>query len=323
MQILIADALPPAAVARELAGLLPQRAPTLYTWLQRARARVETLNVADVGCTPMEAWALRRAGFLPEINQSFGAGLGPLRADLQTGGEPVWLADLVHLALGAQHAALADGRDVQITDAEDQTLFDAALPCLTDTGFTLTRLTPGRWRVGLPDGLNPPSVSPAAASRGHLENWWPQDSASRPWRRLLNDIQMVWHDHPVNAERNNRGQPAINGLWLYGGARPWRFAALASARICDDLAPHAAAGDWAGWLDALEKLDRDVLAPLSPNPSSARGRGAGGEGDAPTLILTDPTRLVTLTPTRRSLLHRLPRWLARQSNWTSWWHPQH
>jgi len=337
MQVLIADALPPASVARELAGLLPQRAPVFDAWLRRARARVETLDVAALGCTPTEVWQLRRAGFAPDNPQRVSAtlgsglcsGLGPLRAHIQTGNEPVWLADLVHLALGAQHAALACGRDLDVSEAEDQALFDAALPAVPESGFTLARLAPGRWRVGWPDGLrpdlNPPGISPAAASRGHLEHCWPQDPASRPWRRLLNDIQMIWHDHPVNLARSQRGQPVINGLWLYGGARPWTFAASAPARVCDELAPHAAAGDWAAWLDALEALDRDILATLLPSPSPARGRGEQNTHRAPALILTDHTRLVTLTPASRftrGWLARLPsHWFSHSPHWTSWWHP--
>jgi len=95
----------------------------------------------------------------------------------------------------------------------------------------------------------------------------------------------------------------INGLWRYGGARPWKFSAMEPARVCDDLTPHALAGDWAGWLDALAELDRTVLAK---------------ESNLSTLILTDHNRLVTLTHSQRWL----PRWLTRQPHWTSWWHLQ-
>ncbi|MFQ6707899.1 putative sulfate exporter family transporter, partial [Bordetella pertussis] len=51
-----------------------------------------------------------------------------------------------------------------------------------------------------------------------LRAWWTQDVAMRPWRRLLNEIQMVWYEHPVNEARAARGAAPINALWLYGGA---------------------------------------------------------------------------------------------------------
>lgn len=36
-------------------------------------------------------------------------------------------------------------------------------------------------------------------------------------RRLLSEIEMALHDHPVNAERESQGRPLINSLWIWGG----------------------------------------------------------------------------------------------------------
>lgn len=36
-------------------------------------------------------------------------------------------------------------------------------------------------------------------------------------RKLLSEIEMALHDHPVNAARESEGRPAINSLWLWGG----------------------------------------------------------------------------------------------------------
>ncbi|WP_195842565.1 hypothetical protein [Bordetella pertussis] len=46
MLIVIPGALPAAAVAPELARLLPQHAPTLHGWLQAASARVQAFDAA-------------------------------------------------------------------------------------------------------------------------------------------------------------------------------------------------------------------------------------------------------------------------------------
>ena len=35
-------------------------------------------------------------------------------------------------------------------------------------------------------------------------------------RSLVNEIQMLLHEHPVNAARSARRQPAINSVWLWG-----------------------------------------------------------------------------------------------------------
>ena len=46
------------------------------------------------------------------------------------------------------------------------------------------------------------------------------EPAARQARRLLNLIQMAWHEHAVNEARQLKGQLAINALWLHGGAAP-------------------------------------------------------------------------------------------------------
>src|SRR5690606_38216705 len=120
-----------------------------------------------------------------------------------------------------------------------------------------------RWRLSLPEGLAPPTVSPAAVAVLPLRDWWSQDPAMRPWRRLLNEIQMAWHEHPVNEARVARGVPPVNALWLYGGARAWPATPAAPAEVATELdAPHRA-GDWAAWLEALAELDRHRLRPLA------------------------------------------------------------
>jgi len=315
MHLFISGALPPAAIAREFTQSLAQHAPTLHRWMQRGSARVEIFAPHETGCTPAEAWELRRAGFQPHANERLSAGLGPLRAGFvghdKHSDEPVWLVDLVHLALDARQATLTPPNHLAVTEDEDRALFAAVTPCLDGTGISITPLSPGRWRVALPSGLALPSASPAVVSGAALDAWWPQDEASRPWRRWLNEVQMVWHDHPVNSARVARGQPPINSLWLYGGARPWprphAGANGAAIIVRDDLAAPAAVGDWATWLTALATLDREVLAPLAARHA------------APSLVLAGDDRLVTLTPSRNLLAS----WLSRRTlHWTSWWSPQ-
>jgi hypothetical protein len=36
------------------------------------------------------------------------------------------------------------------------------------------------------------------------------------WLKLLNEIQMFLYQHPVNQQRELRGQPVINSLWCWG-----------------------------------------------------------------------------------------------------------
>lgn len=305
MLIVILGALPALPVAAELAKRLPLRAPALHRWLQGSAARIEPHDLRAQGCTAFESWQLRRAGYTPEPGLLPGAGLGPLLATDLGGDEPVWLAELVHLALGTDQATLLDPTLMDLRDDETAALLDRARPLFEDTGFAVEPLSAARWRLRLPDGLRPATASPLAVAGQRLNDWWRQDAATRPWRRLFNDIQMSWHEHPVNKARAARGLPPVNALWLYGGGTPWAMRPAGPERILTDLVGPQRAGDWAAWLDALAVLDARLQA-LADAPAE--------------LLLLGDDRSATLTPKPRGgLLGWLP---APKKNWNVWWsHP--
>src|SRR5690606_4906831 len=186
MLIAIPGALPPLPVAAELARLLPQRAPVLHGWLQAGVAHVAAFDPREHGCTPYAAWQLERAGYRPAAGEPLGAGLGP------------WLAGRAQLSLGPDQATVLDPATMDRRAEEAAALLDTAAPCTDAAGFAADPLAPQRWRLRLPAGLAPRTVSPAAVAGQPLRDWWNQDAATRPWRRLLNEIQMAWHEHPVN-----------------------------------------------------------------------------------------------------------------------------
>ncbi|MEO8461493.1 MAG: phosphoglycerate mutase, partial [Dokdonella sp.] len=44
----------------------------------------------------------------------------------------------------------------------------------------------------------------------------PAGEPGKRWRNLLNDCQILLHNHPINAMRNSRGAAAVNSLWFWG-----------------------------------------------------------------------------------------------------------
>lgn len=319
MHIVIPAALPPHPYAGELAKHLPQRAPGFVELLTRGRASLEAFDPVAAGCTAFEAWQLKQAGYVIEEPLPLGAGLGPLlagaagRASGSTQDASVWLADLVHLALGTDHASLITADALAPTLKETQSLLDALAPVWADSGFTATLIDAKRLRLRLPAGLAPATASPNTVAGQPLRAWWATDPASRPWRRLVNEIQMVWHDHPVNIARESRGQLPINGLWLYGGARPWQPPQAAAPghrpAVLDALAASASMGDWSAWLDAIATLEASTFRPLLA--------GRTGAPVALTLTLMGEHRVANIAIAPRSPWLR---WLPQsKTNWTHWW----
>src|SRR3546814_7983843 len=44
------------------------------------------------------------------------------------------------------------------------------------------------------------------------------DANARRWRSLLSEAQVVLHNHPWNARREQSGLPPVNSLWFWGGS---------------------------------------------------------------------------------------------------------
>jgi len=122
---------------------------------------------------------------------------------------------------------------------------------------------------------------------------------AKHWRHMLNEMQVVLHNHPVNKAREAAGRRPINSLWFWGGdgqptisvpgaaslavqasdplARGLALAAgiepdtLDADRalradtlvVLDTLASPARHLDFTRWQDALAALEQDWFAPIS------------------------------------------------------------
>jgi len=322
MHIVLTGALPDAKVARALLPQLTQTAPALTYWLARGHAHIHTVpDSQQTGCTAEEWWRLRLNAYQARPQQTCAAGLGVLRAYELAGGlsdrhagldpdQPVWLAELVHIAPTQHGASLLPASELHINAEQDHALFDS-LRVLGNSGeFTLHRLQPGLWRVQVAPDFALPCASPALLARSAVNDWWPQQQATRGWRRLFNEVQMLWFDHPVNQQRQQQGLPAINGLWLFGGATASQFAALGAHADCrwhDDLLPSFVRQDWEQWLQTLTRLDAQVFRAIA-------------KATPLRLDLVGTSRVVELaigrSPTWRT---RFEQWMGITQPWTKWW----
>src|SRR5690606_16918524 len=118
----------------------------------------------------------------------------------------------------------------------------------------------------------------------------------------VNELQMLWFDHPVNRDRESRGLRPINSVWLYGGAPPSRLKLQTQSsgkelRVLRHLQGPALVQDWGSWLQQLELLEREEFSRISTMPE---------------LVLTGSDRIVELSPARRGFLSRL---LGRKHDW--------
>jgi hypothetical protein len=130
---------------------------------------------------------------------------------------------------------LGIGARLGLDQADVDALLPALKPVFGDSGFALDAPSPERWYLRLPREARLPAFSaPDDALGDDLFDHQPDGPEGRRWRALLNEVQIVLHNHPWNAERAARGLVPVNALWPWGGGvLPDRVVA-AVAQVCSD-----------------------------------------------------------------------------------------
>lgn len=130
------------------------------------------------------------------------------------GGEAWLCADPVHLRFSRNTLVVdAAGPDLGMDEAAQ---FAAALNAhLADFGEFLAP-HPRRWYLRAKAAPRILTHSPAAVAGRTLEPFLPQGEDARDWRRLINEVQVLLHNHPLNAAREAAGRPTANSLWPWG-----------------------------------------------------------------------------------------------------------
>ncbi|HEX5767685.1 MAG TPA: hypothetical protein VFX94_05565 [Burkholderiales bacterium] len=146
-------------------------------------------------------------------------------------GEDPWTrADPVHLRVVDDQLVVVPAEAFALQAEEASALCEALNAHFVGMEFTLSQ--PRRWcaRLAATD-----ETRPAIAAAGTALEL-PKQAA-----RVLTEIQMVLHAHPVNEAREARGEPAVNSVWLWGAGRAPRARAPWQSVAADDPAVLGAA----------------------------------------------------------------------------------
>ncbi len=329
-------ALPPPELAPDLVRAL--QAPGLAGLLSRTSANQVSAAAPGARALPHELWLGQALGLSDGSKLSFAA--AAMRGyGLDPAGGSWFIVNPAHIEIARSHLLMADMRRLGLVESHSRALFDSARPYFDETGNTLVYGDAHTWfmRAGGWEALD--TASPDAATGMNLTDWLPSGPRALDYRKLQNEVQMLWHQHPANVEREARGFGAINSFWPWGAATaadaagpapilacadapPW-LAAIAQRHgatfaqlladpgqrvlFCDgSLAEAALAADWAGWLQRMQRLDAEVFAPLL-------GALAGGGIGRARMVLSHRNALAEFTTTpmaqrkfwRRPTLDRL------------------
>jgi len=169
--------------------------------------------------SPDEQW-LRDAFRLPT-----GSSVGAYDAWIDSSEPQGWMVRLVNLHLGLDHLVLQPPEQLELDPDEATTLLAASQDWLSGEPVRLNAIHPTLWQLTEvePEKTRFTDMHGAGSRRAsgrNIDAWLPRGPASRGWRRLANELQMMWHKHPINTRRIDRGLPVVNGLWFEGRATP-------------------------------------------------------------------------------------------------------
>jgi len=254
----------------ELTLLLPERArllpdassAALAAWQARGDRLADAAPGRDAAlreCFEFTGTTIPSAALTRSLDATDAVGPLWLRAD------PSWvMADAVTLRL------LACG-NVELSAQDSEQLARALKPLFGDAGFLLEPATPARWYLRCPPGAQLPAFSaPYAALGDDIARHLPEGESGRRWRHLLNEAQVILHNHPVNAERSRRGLAPVNSVWFWGAGQlpDWVRTPFSIVASSDDivlalarLAGIAVAGSQAEVIEAASG-DRRILLDL-------------------------------------------------------------
>lgn len=132
-------------------------------------------------------------------------------------GEGFWLyADPVNLQLQRDHFTLGLPAPLTLSKAEADTLRASLNQHFREDGLEFKIGNSGRWYLQQTVSSNMVASFPSQAAGRDIRNHLPMGQDAERWRGVLNEIQMLLHEHPINNAREEQGQPVINSFWISG-----------------------------------------------------------------------------------------------------------
>lgn len=129
-----------------------------------------------------------------------------------------WLcATPMHFSAGLSDltASLLEGEQ-RVSEEHRMRIAESISGHLEAAGFRLETTAQGDWLLRCERRLDARTATPAAAARD-LAASMPSGADAPLLKRLMAELQMLLHEHPVNEARARFGAAGVNAIWLHGG----------------------------------------------------------------------------------------------------------
>jgi len=149
-------------------------------------------------------------------------------------------ADPVGLGVGTAGLFLRQLWFPDLPSAEREELAAAVAQVLSPGGLKLEMSPAGRWYLLSDHPMGRGLKSPWDALGENLLESWTDAALGRDLLVVMNEIQVVLHQHRVNQARRDKGLAPVNCLWPWGGGPATKPGATAFSEIWTDGEPMAA-----------------------------------------------------------------------------------
>lgn len=169
---------------------------------------------------PLEALVAEQFGLIASPDYPLAA-IAAHADGIATGSHYFLRADPAHLVLQRDCFSLHEELPLKHSHEEAQAIIASLNQHFGQTGLQFVLGDSANWYVQLTQCPQIQTTLPAVAMDKNTHDFLPQGKDASTWLALLNEVQMLLHEHAVNLSREARGQLPINSLWFSaGGAMP-------------------------------------------------------------------------------------------------------
>jgi len=144
----------------------------------------------------------------------------PLHYLAMTGEEPqgyCLFAYPVYLHARREQLVLMTGEEFELSDEEAAVLIEALLEYFPH--WRLERTGDAMWFIITRDTPDLETTPLQTVLGEDINDHLPRGGDAREWLKIMNELQMILFDSPVNRAREAAGRPPVNSLWFWGGGR--------------------------------------------------------------------------------------------------------
>jgi len=151
-------------------------------------------------------------------------------------GDAYWLrADPVHLVLQRDCFSLGEPLPLLVEREQAERMIASLNEHFNQDGLMFLLGESGAWYLQVIQTPQIKTTLPSVAASKNIHPFLPQGLEAARWVAVLNEVQMLLHEHPANVARESSGEAAVNSIWLSGGGVMPPLAAKSLAKSLSEV----------------------------------------------------------------------------------------